>query len=135
MKALLFNFAEVSSFGVLGASGIDVHRDCFIISRVLEGFLGHTLPFALVGTDKGIAPTAKSFSEDAQLAYFASCEFFPFIYAFGPDVTSHDGDVYSSFESIFEFLQDSYFVMRDFSLSNQIFKFGNIVVDFVAFHF
>src|SRR5260370_22747952 len=115
MKVLLFNFAEVLSFGIFGASGINVHRDCFIISRVLEGFLGHILPFALAGADKGVAPTAKSFSKDAQLAYFASCEFFPFVYAFRPDVTSHDGNVYSSFESIFEFFQDPYFVMRDFS--------------------
>src|SRR5713226_9042450 len=64
-KALLFNFAGVPSFGVFGASGIDIHRDCVIISGVLEGFLGHPLPFALVGTDKGVAPSAKSFSEDA----------------------------------------------------------------------
>src|SRR5216684_4868755 len=43
--------------------------------------------------------------------------------------------MYSSFESVFEFLQDPYFVTRDFTLSDQVFKLGNIVVNFVAFHF
>src|SRR5260221_9278921 len=79
MKALLFNFAGVLSFGIFSASSIDVHGDCFIISRVPEGLLGHTLPFALAGTDKGVVPPTQSFSEDAQLAYFVSCKFFPFI--------------------------------------------------------
>src|SRR5258708_12047316 len=43
--------------------------------------------------------------------------------------------MYSSFESVLEFLQDPYFVTRDFTSSDQVFKLGNIVINFVAFHF
>jgi len=135
VEALLFDFMGVPSFGIFGVSGINIHRDCIIISGALESLLGHPLPFALVGTNKGVVSSAKSFSENAQLAYFTSCEFFPFIQAFRPDVTLHDGDVYSPFESIFEFLQDPYFVMRDFCLSDQVFELGNIIINFVTFHF
>src|SRR5258708_5061903 len=78
-KALLFDFTGVPSFGIFSLSGIDVHGNHFIIPRAFKGLLGHTLPFVLTGANKGVAPTTKSFSKDAQLAYFTSCEFFPFV--------------------------------------------------------
>ncbi len=64
-KVLLFYFAGVPSLGIFGASGVYIHRDCVVIPGVLEGLLGHSLPFALAGADKGVVPFTKSFSEDA----------------------------------------------------------------------